>query len=183
MNVTSTAVRRNISVLQQQELIVSRADNHDAGRPTYKYRLTESAVTQFPSGYEKLAASLLDAVFENGGHVAVMDILKLNNDLLIEKLLPRFKSKNLAGRVEELAHYFAENGYMSDWMKLPDGNFFLYHQNCAVYKLAVLYRQLCILEPRLMESLLGVKVSRQQYILKNQPICGYLVDRQRPLSS
>jgi len=45
--------------------------------------------------------------------------------------------KNLAARVEEIARYYTENGYMTEWRALAQGNFFLYHQNCAVYKLAV----------------------------------------------
>jgi hypothetical protein len=44
-----------------------------------------------------------------------------------------------------------------------------------VHDLANQYRQLCVLEPRLMENLLGMKVTRQQYILKNDPVCGYIV--------
>jgi len=124
---------------------------------------------------------LLDTVFAQSGHVGVMNLLRLNNDRLITLLMPRFVNKNLAQRVEEMALYYAEHGYMSEWKELSDGNFFLYHQNCALYNLAVRYRQLCILEPRLIEYLLGVKITRQQYILKNQPICGYLIDSKRPL--
>jgi len=183
MKVTYTAVRRQLSSLLQDGLITSRQHQHGAGRPVYKYRLTEIASAHFPSGYENLAAGLLDNVFDTSGHTGVMEVLRTNNDRLINMLLPRFVGKNLAQRVEEIALYFADNGYMTKWTALSDGNFFLYHQNCAVYKLAVRYRQLCILEPRLIEYLLGVKVSRQQYILKDQPICGYLIDSKRPLAS
>ncbi|HEY9773127.1 MAG TPA: ArsR family transcriptional regulator [Planktothrix sp.] len=183
MNITYTAVRRHLSSLQNEGLITSHTHQQGAGRPIYKYRLTEAAAAHFPSGYEAMAANLLDTVFDESGHTGIMDVLRLNNNRLFAMLLPRFINKNLAERVEEIARYYAENGYMTEWTALPDGNFFLYHQNCAIYKLALRYRQLCILEPRLIESLLGVKVSRQQYILKNAPICGYLVDSKRPLSS
>jgi predicted ArsR family transcriptional regulator len=181
MKITDTAVRRQLSPLQEEGVITYRKHQQGTGRPTFKYRLTEAASTEFPSGYENLSGDLLDTVFERSGHTGVMNILRSNNDRLISVLMPRFVDKDLQQRVEEIALYFAQNGYMTEWKKLPDGNFFLYHQNCALYKLAVRYRQLCILEPRLIEYLLGVKVSRQQYILKNQPICGYLIDAKRPL--
>ena len=181
MKITYTAVRRHLSSLQHEGLITSRSHQHGAGRPVYKYRLTEKASASFPAGYDGLAENLLDTVFEQSGHPGIMDLLRLNNNRLIANLSPRFIDKNLRERVEEVARYFADNGYMSNWTALPDGNFFLYHQNCAIYKLAVRYRQLCILEPRLIESLLGVKVTRQQYILKNEPMCGYFVDSKRPL--
>lgn len=183
MNITYTAVRRHLSLLQQEGSIESQPYQHGAGRPTYKYRLTESASVYFPSGYDGMASNLLDTVFDESGHTGVMDILRLNNNRLGALLLPRFIDKDLAQRVEEIARYYAENGYMTEWSALPDGNFFVYHQNCAIYKLAVRYRQLCILEPRLIEYLLGVKVTRQQYILKNEPICGYFVDSKRLLGS
>jgi predicted ArsR family transcriptional regulator len=182
MRVTDTAVRRQLSLLQKEGLLTHRTDQSGIGRPIYKYRLTDVASKEFPSGYDNLSVSLLDTVFENSGHTGVMDLLRLNNDRLVGALRPGFIGKNLAQRVDQLAKYFADNGYMTRYRTLPDGDFFLYNQNCALYKLAVRYRQLCILEPRLMEALLGVKVSRQQYILKNQPICGYLIDSKRPLS-
>lgn len=181
LKITDTAVRRQLSSLKKEGLITHSTHQQGAGRPVYKYRLTDVASAQFPSGYENLSAYLLDTVFDKSGHVGVMNLLRFNNDRLISMLTSRFVNKNLAQRVEEMALYFTENGYMTEWKELPGGNFFLYHQNCALHKLAVRYRQLCILEPRLIESLLGVKISRQQYILKNQPICGYLVDSKRPL--
>ena len=180
MNITSTALRRHLSMLQQEGLVSTRPVHYgDAGRPTYLYRLTAEATDKFPSGYEGMAANLLDTLFEEGGHVRVMDFLRDNNCRLVSQLRPRFEGKKLADRVAELAAYFQANGYMTDFAKLKDGNFFLYHQNCAIYKLAFRYRQLCILEPRLMEELLGVKVLRQQYILKDQPVCGYFIDSKR----
>jgi predicted ArsR family transcriptional regulator len=182
LKITHTAVRRHLSLLQSKGLVVSRSYQHGAGRPAYKYRPAATSSAHFPLGYEDLASNLLDTIFEKHGHTGVMDFLRLNNERLVSALAPRFSEKSLRQRVEEMAHYFAEHGYMTDWTELPDGNFFLYHQNCAIYKLAERFRQLCILEPRLMESLLGVKVSRQQYILKNQPICGYLVDAKRPVA-
>lgn len=180
MNITYTALRRHLSQLQHEGLISSKQIHHgSAGRPVNFYRLTLEATDKFPGGYEQMAGNLLDTLFEEGGHIRVMDFLRENNSRLVSQLKPRFEGKNLGEKVEELADYFSENGYMTRFAKLKEGDFFLYHQNCAIYKLAVRYRQLCILEPRLMEDLLGVKVIRQQYILKDHPVCGYFVDSQR----
>lgn len=110
-----------------------------------------------------------------------MDFLKANNDRTIAQLQPQFADKPLKEKVQALATYFTDNGYMSDWMILPNGNYFLYNQHCAVYNLAVQYRQFCILEPRLIETLLGHKIFREQYLLKDQPVCGYVIDVQRAL--
>jgi predicted ArsR family transcriptional regulator len=181
LKLTYSGVRRHLATLQHGKLITSRLEQRVRGRPEYRYRLTENAADHFPSGYEQLAGNLLATILEQQGHPGVMDYLKANNDRLAKQLSPRLDGKALADRVAEVASYYRENGYMTEWQKLPDGNFFLYHQNCAILNLAIKYRQLCVLEPRLMETLLGVKVSRQQYILKDHPICGYLIDAHRHL--
>lgn len=181
LEVTQTAVRRCIFSLQAEGMIASSIFHKGRGRPAYKYRLTEQAASFFPSGYQSLAEEFLDTIFENGGHKEVMDFLKANNDRVSALLTPSFADKNFAQKVDILSRYFVERGYMTDFLALSDGNFFLFHQNCAVYKIASRYRQICILEPRLIARLLGVKISRQQYILKNQPVCGYLIDSSCPL--
>lgn len=181
LNLTQTAVRRALSALQQGGLVEHQCDQQRRGRPVHSYKLTANSAECFPNGYAKLAQNLLDSVFQRGGHAAVMELLKTNNDRTIAALQPQFASKTLKARTEALASYFTDNGYMSDWLTLADGNLYLYNQHCAVYNLAVHYRQFCILEPRLIETLTGYKIFRQQYILKDQPVCGYVIDARRPL--
>jgi predicted ArsR family transcriptional regulator len=181
IGVTATVVRRNLSALQGLFLVDCRLHQSGKGRPSHRYHLTETASGCFPSGYQSFARDMLDTVYESSGHAGVMDFLKLNNDRTISCLRPRFAGKSLEQKVEELVSHFSSIGYMTDWMALPEGKLFLFHQNCAIASLASTYRQLCILEPRLIECLLSVKVSRKKYIMKDQPICGYEIDGKRPL--
>lgn len=175
LSITAMAVRRHLGGLQSEGLAHSRIVKQPRGRPTYRYKLTDKAESLFPSGYDNLATELLDTVYEMSGHKGVMELLNHRHERVIEKLKPRFESKDLRARVEEIAKYYSENGFMTDWETLPDGNFIIYQRHCAVHDLANKYRQMCVLEPKLIESLLGVKVRRQQYMLKNDPVCGYLV--------
>jgi predicted ArsR family transcriptional regulator len=175
LGVTSMAVRRHLTALQKDGLIVARLEKKLRGRPTYIYKLTEKSESLFPSGFQNLAIDLLDLVFEQSGHKGVMDLLTRRNARLAERLRPRVENKTLGERVQEVSKIFSENGYMTDWKKLDDGDFVIYQQHCAVRDLANQYRQLCILEPRLMEDLLGVKISRTKYMLQDDPVCAYLV--------
>jgi predicted ArsR family transcriptional regulator len=140
--------------------------------------LTEKAETLFPSGFQNLAIDLLDLVYEQAGHKGVMELLNRRNDRLAKRLRSRVDNKSPLERVQEVAKIFTEFGYMTEWEALPDGNYIIYQRHCAVHDLANQYRQLCVLEPRLMENLLGMKVTREQYILKNDPVCGYIVHSQ-----
>ena len=175
LSITSMAVRRHIAGLQKDGLVESRIVRQSRGRPTYHYKLTGKAEGLFPTGFQNLAVDLLDVVFEQSGHQGVMDLLSRRNEKMAERFQVRVANKDIKGRVAEVAKIFSENGYMTEWETLPDGNFIIFQRHCAVHDLALQYRQLCVLEPQLMENLLGVKVTRQQYILKNDPVCGYLV--------
>lgn len=176
LGITAMAVRRHLASLQQEGLVESRIVRQGRGRPTYRYRLTDKANTKlFPSGALNLAQDILDAVFEQSGHKGVMDLLTLRQDHLARRLKGRLDGKNLQQRVEEVAKIFSENGFMTECEALPDGNFVIFQRHCAVHNLANQYRQLCVLEPRLIQTLLGVKVTREQYMLKNDPVCGYIV--------
>ena len=175
LGITSMAVRRHLVGLQNEGLVDSRMVRQTRGRPTYRYRLTDKAEGLFPSGFESLATDLLDSVYEMKGHKGVMDLLSLRNERQARKLSDRMKGKDLKSKVEEVAKILSENGYMTEWELLPDGNFIICQRHCAVHDLANKYRQLCVLEPRLIEALLGAKVSRGQYMLKNDPVCAYFV--------
>lgn len=181
LGVTSMAVRRHLSGLQKDGLVECRLVKQGRGRPTYRYRLSPKAESLFPSAINNFAFELLDAVYEAKGHAGVMELLQLRDEALLKKLLPGLHELPLPERVREVVRIFSENGYMTDFNELPDGNFFIFQQHCAVHNLASQYRQICVLESRLLERLLGVKTQRQQYMMKNDPVCGYMVFANQPL--
>lgn len=176
LKITETAVRRHLQRLQREGLIASVSQPRAKGRPVNLYRLTDKATTAyFPNGYEELAARVLGTVFDAEGHRGVFNFLMGANQHAAMQMLAQVVDRPLEQRVQAIATHFRDNGYMTDYRRLPDGRFFLYHQNCAIHNLAAQYRQLCLVEMRLIETLAGIKVTRQQYMFKGQPICGYLI--------
>jgi len=175
LGITAMAVRRHLTALTSEGLIDSRIVRQSRGRPSYRYKLSEKAESLFPSGFQNLAMDLLDAVFEQQGHKGVMKILEARNQKRSVRLLERVKDKDLKERVKEVSRIFSEDGYMTEWKELPDGNYFIFQRHCALHDVANQYRQVCALEPQLMSSLLGVKVTREKYMLQNDPVCGYIV--------
>lgn len=175
LSVTSMAVRRHLSGLQKDGLVEGRLVRQSRGRPTYRYRLTAKAEGMMPSGVSTMAYELLEAVLETKGHAGVTELLTLRNDWLSRKHSPRLENLSPEERVRAVVAMFNENGFMTEWMLLPDGNYFISQQHCGVHHLATQYPQLCALEPKLMENLLGMKVTREKYMLQDDPICGYVV--------
>jgi predicted ArsR family transcriptional regulator len=176
LQITAMAVRRHLIGLQKEGLVDSQMVKQSRGRPTYKYCLTEKAESLFPSGFQSLAGELLDLIHEQSGHKGVMDLLAARNDRQIRTLLPRMENKSLREKVEEVSKIFSENGYMTEWQETPDGKYIIFQRHCAVHSLANQYRQLCALEPKMIETLVGVPVTRQQYIMNNDPVCAYVVN-------
>jgi predicted ArsR family transcriptional regulator len=173
--VTHTAVRRHLSSLLKEGIVTYRIEETDIGRPVHMFRLTAKSQSSFPDDYEGVALNLLDTICADSGHRGVLDFLNTANDRLIRDLRARLHTRPLEERVEGLCKYFRDAGYMSEWNRLPDGNFFLVHKNCAIYNLAAKYRQFCLLELHLIQNVLNTKISRQQYIFKDQSVCGYLI--------
>jgi predicted ArsR family transcriptional regulator len=176
LGITAMAVRRHLGSLQKDGLVESKIVKQSRGRPNYHYSLTDMAKKSlFPSGFQNLASDFLDIIKAERGHKGVMDFLSKRNDRVAERFMSRMVNKTLSERVAEVASIFTEDGYMTEWEALADGTFLMYQRNCALHDLANQYRQICVLEPRLIEQLLGAKVTRQQYMLKNDPVCGYLI--------
>lgn len=175
LEITSMAVRRHLSGLQKDGLVECRLVRAGRGRPSYKYRLTSKAESLFPSAINNFAFELLDAVFESKGHQGVTELLQMRDEALFRKLQPRLLTLPLGDRIDAVVKIFSENGYMTEFTQLEDGNFFIYQQHCAVHDLAAKYRQICALEANLIERLLGVKAVRQQHMMKNDQVCGYLI--------
>ena len=107
------------------------------------YRLdANKAASLFPSGFDSLAKDILQIVQDESGQQGVTALLKKRNQLLSTRLKEKMQGKDLGGRVAEVAKFFCEDGYMTQWQKLPDGNFMIYQRNCALHDLANEYRQI-----------------------------------------
>ncbi|MBK7839188.1 MAG: MarR family transcriptional regulator, partial [Candidatus Obscuribacter sp.] len=175
LGITSMAVRRHLAHLQAEGLIETRMVRQSRGRPNYKYKLAAKAETLFPSATANMAEDLLAAVMEQSGAQGVMDLLALRNKKRMVAIAERIEGMDLRERVQEVTRIFSEDGYMTEWEELPDGNFLIYQRHCAVHDLANKFRQVCTMEPDLMQNILKVKVTREKYILRGDALCAYLV--------
>lgn len=178
LGITSMAVRRHLAHLQAEGLIETRMVRQSRGRPNYKYKLAAKAETLFPSATANMAEDLLAAVMEQSGAQGVMDLLALRNKKRMVAIAERIEGMDLRERVQEVTRIFSEDGYMTEWEELPDGNFLIYQRHCAVHDLANKFRQVCTMEPDLMQNILKVKVTREKYILRGDALCAYLVHKE-----
>jgi len=170
------AVRRQLAVLEAQDLVCSQREKQKTGRPSKVYYLTDGGHEEFERDYSSLTIDLLVGVRSLLGKPRINQLLEKRNSELLEKAKRRVKGKTLESRVHEVAQLLSEGGYMADWEKLGPNQYLIKEMNCAVAKVAKKFPQVCIFEESFLEEILQAKVTRRHHILQKDHFCSYLVE-------
>lgn len=174
LKITSMGVRRHLTTLERDGLVSVTSQRQPAGRPTYKYALTDEARETFPKSYHLLATQLLDAARAKAGEDSVKTLFAGRMDQLYEQYESRMHGKNLGERVAELARIQEEAGYMALWERV-EGGYLLKEQNCAIYRVACQYQAACQFEIELFRRLLDADLERVEHQVKGDLACTYFI--------
>src|SRR5512142_1680951 len=74
LGITSMGVRRHLTTLERDKLVVYELVQRGKGRPSYVYRLSSQAENLFPKNYAALANELLSYVEESTGPDTIMTL-------------------------------------------------------------------------------------------------------------
>ena len=181
LRVSSMAVRHHLSILEKAGWLATTLKRGVRGRPTYLYSLTESAQAFFPNEYGDWVNRCLASLMRLNGEVKVAQVFAQMRDSAVAQHWPRMASKDLEGRVAEMAKIQSESGYMADWRRLDAKTFELTEHNCAILQVAHNCPQACDCELRMMRDLLGASVFRLEHIAKGDSCCRYVIE-QVPIS-
>jgi len=175
LDITAMGVRRHLTNLERDGLVVSRLVRQRVGRPTYVYSLSASADDLFPKNYHLFTLNLLADIEENEGQEKVQTLFERQMRRLENQIRPRLAGKDLAGRVAEIARARDEAGYMATWSETDEG-WLLRERNCALLRIAEQYPLACYFELELFRRLLpDAEVVRQHAIANGETACVYLV--------
>lgn len=175
LGITGMAVRRHLSVLENEDLIQYTTVRQPMGRPMAVYRLTEKAEDFFPKKYHTVALELLSELEGESGVDVVNHLFDLRQKSLHKRLQQQLEGKDLEGKVAALADVQTNNGYMATWEKESDGVFELTEYNCPIYQVASSYKHACTCELRLFESVLDAKVERTECLASDGKKCVYRI--------
>ena len=176
LDLSSMAVRRQLAVLEGQDLVFSQREKQKTGRPSQVYNLTDGGHEEFDRDYCTLTIDLLVGVRSLLGKPKINQLLGIRNSNLIEEAKRRILGKTLETRVHKVAQLLTEGGYMAEWEKLGPNRYLIKEMNCAVAKVAKKFPQVCIFEESFLEEILQAKVTRQHHILQKDHFCSYLVE-------
>jgi iron-sulfur cluster biosynthesis transcriptional regulator SufR len=178
LDMTTMGVRRHLAQLEREGLARHEIEQKSRGRPTHRYRLTESGDGLFPRRYENLAQGLVDLIVELDGEAKLRKLLHLRTARQLEAYRARLEGQDLAQRVESLARLRDEEGFMGRSEPRPDGTFLLIENNCALCDIARCCPAVCDSELELFRGVLPeADVQRIQHLREGDTLCVYRIER------
>ncbi len=173
---SSMAVRRQLTLLEGDGLILSENERKKLGRPAKRYCLTDKGHEYFQRDYANLTIELLASLRSLDGKRKVNQVFERCMHEDIKTARKRVSGKTLEARVHDVTKYLSEKGFMAKWEKVGPDKYLIKLMNCPVLQVAKNFPQICVCEEDFLSELLQAKVTRKHYILKNGHFCSYLVE-------
>ena len=177
LEISPVAVRQHLTSLEAEGTVVVAVERRGLGRPSHRYRITETGDEGFPRAYDLLATQLLDELKIERGEEAVKNLNLARHERLRASVAGRLQGATLQERMQKLVQLETERGYMAEVKEVEAGEFLFIKRNCAVCSTARHYPEVCCggLEP-LYTSVLGeVKVQLEQMQGKGSSVCVFRV--------
>lgn len=176
LKLTSAAIRRHLTALEDHKQIKVQPDVMTAGRgrgrPAKRYIATSAAHANLSDAYSRLALMAIDQLRNNLGDEAVEEFAQAR----ATELFTRYRDvveeagPDLQARTAALAQALSEDGYAAS--SRPVGtNVQLCQGHCPVQDIAREFPQLCESETRAFSELLGVHVQRLATLAGGEHVC------------
>jgi predicted ArsR family transcriptional regulator len=174
LGMTSMGVRRHLTTLERDGLVMFDSQQRGLGRPSYLYQLTERADNLFPKTYHVLANELLGYLTEND----LEQVFARRSERRIRLGKARVAGLNFHDKIAELARMVDEDGYLAEWEQVDDTTYFVREYNCAIHEVAYRYRQACSTEFDYICAMLPeADVVREEYMMNGASACSYRITR------
>jgi DeoR family suf operon transcriptional repressor len=172
--VSANAVRRHLKELEVDGLVRFGREQHGLGAPAFAYRLTEAGEALFPNGYRDTLLTMLDLVEAREGRAGVVKMFEARYALLAERLRSELAATPAERRLAVVAQVLTDAGYMAEWRE-ADGVFRLAEHNCAMRAVVERFPEICTVEERFLNDVLGAQVEREAHIVRGCNSCEYAV--------
>ena len=176
--ITAVTVRHHLEILRGDGLVAAPAVRRRSapGRPQYVYTLTERAADQFPNNYQGLASGLLEQLRSQLPATQVNAILNGVAEAMAEKAM--VPDAPLETRLDHAVAYLDQHGYTASWAQNGQG-LILSITNCPYEQVSCSNPELCKMDKRLVDSLVGMTTRRISHQIDGDEACSYLI----PLST
>ncbi len=177
MAVTATAIRQRLNRLQDMGLIDRDTIRASRGRPHHVYVLTDSGRHQLGDNYAELALLLWDEIRQ-------LEDIELRDRLFSRvehQLAQRYggtvQGATLEQRFTQLRNSLQERGFRVE-VETRDGLPILRELHCPYHNLALGDTEICRVEQRVFEQVLGVKLTLTQSCRQGHGCCEFQISEE-----
>ncbi len=175
---TSMAVRHHLNILQADNLIEvahARRDNRP-GRPVQIYSLTDQARCACPQEYFQLTDILLVEMMDRiGGEEMATIFQNMANRIVANSPSPQ-DEQSFEDRLDQVIAFLRQRGFIVEWGQ-QEGQYIIRHLACPYRQLAKQHHQVCLLDEKIIESMLPVKPVRLACIANDDQECVYYLHK------
>jgi DeoR family suf operon transcriptional repressor len=173
---TANALRRHLKELEAEGLITCARQVRGVGAPTLAYSLAGAGEALFPRAYDTTLTTLLDAVREQRGPEAVVELFRAQWEHVAADAKEQLAALPLAERSQLLAELLTSHGYMAETGLAPNADEALIREhNCVLRAVAERFPEVCVAEERFLAEFLGAVVERRKHIASGASCCEYCV--------
>lgn len=178
LKVTVVAARQQLGRLLEKGLVTFEDRREGVGRPKRIWSLSEAGNARFPDSHAAITIDLIQAIGTAFGPDGLDRVIaereKATRRIYAKRLRP---GRSLAERTKLLAEQRAEEGYMAEVKRLPDGALMLIENHCPICVAAKACQGFCRSELNLFRDVLGpdAKVERKEHILAGARRCAYRI--------
>ncbi len=175
LQVTTTAVRAQLTALQAEGYVDRRRVSEGVGRPYHVYVTTDKVRELFDCHCDDLALTMLEEVLHIVGKDKVPVLMGRVSDRLAQRYVAGVKAEAMQDRVHQLARALSGQGVLTDVFAQENDTIILKTYNCPYHELAQEYREVCEMEQGMMSKVLGSEVNLSSCMMDGHSSCSFVV--------
>ncbi len=176
VGLTPMAVRHHLNMLQADNLIdsVELRRRHRPGRPTYLYKLSETADMLFPSDDYKLTNYLIDEVTARLGKEEISQIFNEIADRLANEAPSIKEHQHMEEQLTALVNFLHQKGFIVQW-ESTGGDYLIHVYSCPYRRVAKEHPVVCVIDTHIINKMLNVTPTLVSSLVSSDNHCTYLI--------
>lgn len=181
--VTPTAIRVRLSRLVESGLVERVQESVGRGRPKFFYRASTLAQKKLGQNYADLALVLWDEVMRTVDDARIRrELFTRITDRLAESYNAQMRGEEWSSRLVQLGGLLHDRGVETEIASDENGQTILKQLSCPYYELAEVDRDICSLERRMFEKVVGHGLTLSQCRLDGDRSCDFQPETKEELN-
>ncbi len=178
MSVTPTAIRVRLTRLVESGLIERVQESVGRGRPKFLYRASPLAQRKLGQNYTDLAMVLWDEVMHSVDDPKIRrELFTRITDRLAESFSGQMRGEEWSSRLVQLGGLLHQRGVETEVSSGEMGQTILRQLSCPYFELAEVDRDICALERRMFEKVVGHGLTLSHCRLDGDRSCDFEPDQ------